>query len=206
MGLMNSVGGAIGFSSPEAPIRPYTAAVSDEEYARQQELAQQSLQGGQGGLMAAQQAYRQAAAGNAPSVAQVQLQQGQQNAALQANQMAASARGGAGAGIMAQRQAMTQQAMGAQNANAQAAHLRAEEMAQARQGLASVSATQQQLGQQYGAATQGQKAQEYQFGSNNLYQQVHGNQAAQLGTNQSNAGILNSVIGGIVGGGAAAAK
>jgi len=71
--------------------------------------------------------------GQVPSVAQMQLQQGLQSSTQQALNVAASARGGAGAGIAAQAAAQRSAATQGQAVNAQAAQLRAQEMAQARQ-------------------------------------------------------------------------
>ena len=118
---------------------------------------------------------------------------------MQANQMAASARGGAGAGIMAQRQAMDQQAAGASNAAAQSSMLRAHEMEQARAGLAGVAAQQQGLGQQYGIARQGQDIQERGL----ELQAQQGTQQIQSSNDQAalkqNGGILGSTIGMVAG-------
>lgn len=71
--------------------------------------------------------------GKAPSVAALQAQQGLQNAQMQGLQLAANARGGAGAQILAQQGAQRQAALSAQSATRDAAIMRAQEIAQARQ-------------------------------------------------------------------------
>lgn len=71
--------------------------------------------------------------GKAPSVAALQLQSGLQTAQLQGLQLAANARGGAGAQILAQQGAQRQAALSSQSANRETAVLRAQEIAQARQ-------------------------------------------------------------------------
>jgi hypothetical protein len=76
---------------------------------------------------------RTAAEGNAPSVAQMQLRQGMDQANAQAAGMAAGARGGGGNLALAARQAQMQQGQNAMATNQQNAMLRATEMAQARQ-------------------------------------------------------------------------
>jgi hypothetical protein len=118
---------------------------------------------------------------------------------MQAAQLAASARGGAGAGIMAQRQAMNQQAAGAAQVGAQSAQLRAQEMEQARAGLAGVSAQQQGLGQQYGIARQGQDIQErgLQLQAEQGSQQVQS--ANDIARMKANGGILGSTVGMVAG-------
>lgn len=75
---------------------------------------------------------RSAALGEQPSVAEMQMREGvDRNIAAQAS-LAASARGGAGARLAAQRQAAIQGAAAMNAANREAAQLRAGEMAQAR--------------------------------------------------------------------------
>jgi hypothetical protein len=73
-----------------------------------------------------------AAQGTAPSVAQQQLQQGMDAGLRQQAAMAASARGGGGGQLMAQRDAAMQGAQLQQQTAGNAAMLRAQEMAQAR--------------------------------------------------------------------------
>jgi Chaperone of endosialidase len=80
-----------------------------------------------------------AAAGNAPSQAQIQMQQGLQQATGQTQALANSARGGPGAWAAAQRNASTQNAQAAQNTVAQSAALRANEMATARSAYANAA-------------------------------------------------------------------
>lgn len=88
-----------------------------------------------------------AAEGNAPSVAQMQLRQGLDQANAQAAGMAAGARGGGGNLALAARQAQMQQGQNAMATNQQNAMLRASEMAQARDAYAqsSINARAQQL-------------------------------------------------------------
>jgi hypothetical protein len=195
MGLNSNAANIFGQNSPDVNDVQY--GNTGYGYGAAQKQAQQSIAGGQQGLLHASQLYASAAAGAQPSVAQQQLQQGQQAAALQANQMAASARGGAGAGIMAQHQAMAQQAAGAQQANAQSGILRAQEMEQARAGLANTAAQQQQLGQQYGLGRQGQNIQEQGL----ELQAQQGTQQAQSANDQAalkgNQGLLGGIFGAI---------
>ena len=73
-----------------------------------------------------------AAQGNAPSAAQLQMAQGLNAAQTQGYGMANSARGGVGAQMAAQRQAQQGSAMLGQQAVNQSGQLRAQEMAQAR--------------------------------------------------------------------------
>jgi hypothetical protein len=75
---------------------------------------------------------RAAAEGNAPSVAQMQLRQGLDQANNQAAGMAAGARGGGGNLALAARSAIQQQGQNAMTTNQNAAMLRANEMATAR--------------------------------------------------------------------------
>ena len=86
--------------------------------------------------------YEAAIRGQRPSVAELQLQQAQDANASQALNLAASARGGVGAQMAAQRQAQQQNALAQQRTNQQAAQLRADEQARAR-GEASALYTQQ---------------------------------------------------------------
>jgi hypothetical protein len=108
-------------------------------------LGQADQWGAQGAQAREQQArlmgeYQDVAAGKGPSIAQMQLRQGQQEAAGRAAQMAANTRGGGGNILTAQRMAQSQGAEQAAAVNAQAAQLRAGEIERARDaqvGLAS---------------------------------------------------------------------
>lgn len=80
--------------------------------------------------MALGQQYRDVIEGKAPSLAQMQLQRGQEDTNQAAMNMAASARGGGG--LLAQQQAMQGAALGNQRVNMDAGMLRAQETAQAR--------------------------------------------------------------------------
>ena len=207
MGLADNFGKMVGNESPDvAPVGyRFSQYSQDGDYERAQLQANQGMRAGQSGLANAAGLYASAAAGNQPSVAQQQLVAGQQAAAMQANQMAASARGGAGAGIMAQRQAMDQQAAGAAGASQQAAMLRAHEMEQARAGLAGVGAQQQGLGQQYGIARQGQDIQERGL----QLQAEQGTQGVQSANDiarlKQNGGLLGGIMGMAAGAAGAAA-
>jgi hypothetical protein len=83
----------------------------------------------------AAQSYLDVLSGKAPSLAQMQLDQGRVAANASAGQLAASARGGPGNLLLAQQQAQRQGAANNLAANAAAAQLRAREMDLARQGL-----------------------------------------------------------------------
>jgi hypothetical protein len=85
--------------------------------------------------------------------------------------------------------------MGAQQANAQSAMLRAQEQATARQGLAGVGAQQQGLGQQYGLGSQGQNIQE----QHNLLEAHLGNQQTQLEANKAALAANSSGLQGMLG-------
>lgn len=86
--------------------------------------------------------YQAAVRGERPSVAELQLRQAQDANSAQALNLAASARGGVGAQMAAQRQAQQQNALAQQRTNAQAAQVRAEEQARARGELSVLYAQQ----------------------------------------------------------------
>ena len=98
----------------------YTTA--DQDYARQQEA--------RAAQMALGQQYQDVIDGKAPSLAEMQMRAGQDRAAQTAINMAASARGGGG--MLAAQQAQQAGALGQQNVNRDAAMMRAQETAQAR--------------------------------------------------------------------------
>lgn len=105
--------------------RPDAAAdytTADQDYQRQQEARGQQLALGQ--------QYQDVIAGKTPSLAEMQMRQGQDATAQQALNMAASARGGGG--MLAQQQAINANALGQQRVGQDAAMLRAQETAQAR--------------------------------------------------------------------------
>ncbi len=193
MGLADNISSVVGNKSPDVNDVNYHA--TNYDYGKAQAGAAQGMQAGQTGLANAASLYASAAAGQQPSVAQQQMVQGQQNAQMQAAQMAASARGGAGAGIMAQRQAADQAAMGMQAQNAQSGILRAQEMEQARAGMASVGAQQQGLGQQYGLGRQAQDIaeREAELRAQQGTQQVQS--ANDLAAMKQNGGIMGSMVG-----------
>lgn len=111
--------GAAYAERPDA-FADYTTA--DQDYARQQEARGQQLALGQ--------QYQDVIAGKTPSLAEMQMRQGQDATAQQALNMAASARGGGG--MLAQQQAINANALGQQRVGQDAAMLRAQETAQAR--------------------------------------------------------------------------
>jgi hypothetical protein len=153
MGFGDITNNGLGATSANVNTVGYNPTTSDYDAQRKAALAQMGQ--GAGGLQQAQGLYSQAALGNTPSVAQLQLQGGQEDAARQAAQLAASARG-TGGQLMAENSAQAQNAMGQQTANYQSAMLRANEMAQARQGLMQTAQAQNQLGAQYGIQSNAQ--------------------------------------------------
>jgi hypothetical protein len=105
--------------------RPDTQAdygQANADYAQQQQARDMQLALGS--------QYQGVIDGTAPSLAQMQLQRGQEDTNQAALNMAASARGGGG--MLAQQQAMAGAALGGQRVSADAAMLRAQEVGQAR--------------------------------------------------------------------------
>ena len=105
--------------------RPDTQAdygQANADYAQQQQARDMQLALGS--------QYQGVIDGTAPSLAQMQLQRGQEDTNQAAINMAASARGGGG--MLAQQQAMAGAALGGQRVSADAAMLRAQEVGQAR--------------------------------------------------------------------------
>lgn len=88
-----------------------------------------------------------AAQGQTPSVAEMQMLRGQELAAQQGANLAASARGGGGASLYAQQMAQQQAAMGSAAATRDAGILRAQEMAQARGEVGGMANSMRQAGQ-----------------------------------------------------------
>lgn len=112
---------------------------------------------GRSGLAGAMDMYRNAAEGNAPSVAENQMRQGADQSI--ANQMSMQAQGSGGNLASAQRAGAASGAAIGMQTNADAANLRAAEIAEARQGLAAASQGYMQGGlgeQQMGLAGLGQ--------------------------------------------------
>ena len=95
---------------------------ADADYARQQQA--------RGDQMALGQQYQDVISGKAPSLAEMQMRQGQDDAAQSALNLAASARGGGA--LLAQQQAINANALGQQRVGQDAAMLRAQETSQAR--------------------------------------------------------------------------
>jgi hypothetical protein len=121
-----------------------------------------------------------AAMGNAPSAAQLQLQQGMEQGLGQQASMAASARGGTGATMAAQRNAQFAGANLAAQTNQQQAILRAQEMAAARGEYATGVGTAMGLGYQGAQIAGGMATSQAQ-----LQQQVAiSNVAAELNSRQ----------------------
>lgn len=154
----------------QAPKTDYTQANAD--YAQQQNAL---------GMM------RSAAEGKEPSVAQLQMQQGQRDAAAAAQGMASTARGGGGNAMLAMRQAQGANAEGAARTNQQAAMLRAQEMAQAREAYGGMAGN-----------MRGQSAQQAQFQTQAAMQQTGMNDQRAMGyedlehkmrAQQQNAGV-----------------
>ena len=193
MGLADIFGKVVG--SEPVDVNPVAYHGTGADYGAQQQTGQTSIAQGQGNQQVAAQSYQGVLNGTAPSLAQMQMQQGQQQAAEQGMQMAASARG-TGGQMAAQGQAAQAQAMGAQQANAQGAMLRAQEVTAARGGLAGIGAAQQGLGQGYALGSQGQQVQEQgldlQAQQGTQKEQTAANVAAQ----HENSGLLGSVVGG----------
>ena len=196
MGLGDLMHYAMGSTTPTVQDANYDRAVSPEALAAQQETAQRSIGQGQGNLGAAAAGYQGTMAGAAPSLAQMQMKQGQQAATQQAQGMAASARG-TGNQLLAQQQAGQQQALASQQNNAQAGMLRAQEVQGATQGLAGIGAQQQNLGQQYGIGSQGQNMQEQQFATNTRVGVAQGNQKAQSEENRASGSMVSGLLGAI---------
>lgn len=98
--------------------------------------------------------HREAALGGAPSVAQKQLQMGQDAAMRSQESMRASARGAAGV-AMADYGAAANIAMAQQQTNAQSGLLRAQEMAQARDALSGAASAARAQNLQQGATMGG---------------------------------------------------
>ena len=150
---------------------------------------------------------QQQALGQGPNPAQAQLAQNTgQNIAGQAALMAGQRNSGANAGLLARQQAM-QGANTQQQAVGQAATLGAQQQLAAQQALqqqqASMAGTAQnqvanQLGAQQGVANIALQSQGNQMGLSN------NQNALQTGVNQNNSNAQSQLIGGLIGGGAAA--
>jgi hypothetical protein len=189
------------FANGAAPTIDYGAAGQQAQMAMGAAGQANTARGQQQDALALQ---RQAARGQAPSVAQLQMQQGMENAVASQQSQAASARGPA-ALAMAQSQAAGNIAAAQQNTAAQTAQLRAGEMAQARNeyaqgasGIRSGDVSQQGVYQQ-GQNIAGQQAQaqaQMQAQQNALNQQgwlqAQGlGQQGQLGSEQAGIGVMN---------------
>lgn len=178
-------------------------------------------------------AYRQAMNGQVPSVAEMQMQRGLGQAQNAAASTAASARGGGANLAAAQRMAAQQQGQLAGQSNEASAMLRANEMAQARQGFLGASqnyqgaanslrgadqaqgnmSMQNALGRaqlQQGYEGQGQGIQAQQLNAQMAYQQANANNDLRAQEGMAKVGSENAqgnrqLIGGLVSGGASAA-
>jgi hypothetical protein len=137
---------------------------------------------------------RSAAQGREPSAAQLQMQSGLGQLGRQSFALANSARGGAGAQMLAARQGMQQMAHAGMDLNQQQGILRAQEMAQARDAFAGATGMQRagDLGLQQQGFAQGaagaQMAQDRNFLQANLGQQMGLANVA----NQQQAGLLGA--------------
>lgn len=127
-------------SSSKGPTRQPDRASYDYTYTptynwQAAEADYQRQQAAQGGLMDAAARARAEAekARNGPSLAQIQMAEGQSRAAADAAQVAANARGGPAAVAIAQRQAQAQQVEGQASLARSTAQLRAQEEATDRQ-------------------------------------------------------------------------
>lgn len=112
------------YADRDAPTLDWEMANADREMALQARQQQSAVA----------EEYRRAAAGLAPSVAEQQMRQGLAAANADALQVAASTRGGGGNVLLAQRQAQQQGAASALATEQNAAVLRAQETAAAREG------------------------------------------------------------------------
>ena len=121
-------------------------------------LAQsQQARGFQEGLMGS---YNDVLSGNAPSVAQMQMQQGVDRANQQAMGLAASTRGGGANALMAMRQAGMQQQANSLGAVNEAAMLRAREQDMARAGAGALAGQMRSGDYSLAQGYQGQRAQD----------------------------------------------
>ncbi len=148
-------------------------------------------------------------AGRGPSAAMAQLNAGRDANINQAQSMANSARGGAGAMALAQRSAMMAGANATQQTAGQAAILRAQEMQQARQNLGTALQSRRAgdlgyNGQNIQVAGQNATLAQQQTGQNdtasqgwaNLYMQaMNGDRNAQMQLEQLNSNNYNSAHG-----------
>lgn len=112
------------YDDRSGPVMDWEMANTDREMALQARSQQSAVA----------EEYRRAAAGLAPSVAEQQMRAGLAAANADALQVAASTRGGGGSILLAQRQAQQQGAASALATEQNAATLRAQETAAAREG------------------------------------------------------------------------
>jgi hypothetical protein len=128
---------------------PQAAADERRRLLEQEQAGRANATGARTSQQEAVGLYSQMARGQGPSAGQAMLAQGMQRANADAANLAASARGGGGAQQAALRRAQDQQAMGAADAAAKAAALRAQEQ---QAGIAGLAASAGQMrGQDIGA-------------------------------------------------------
>lgn len=147
---------------------------------------QQAIQGYQGVL----DQLQAAAAGQMPSQAELQMQQGIQQSTSAQQALANSARGGPGAWAAAQRASMNNAAQMQQTGIGQAAALRAQEMATARGQLAQAQQGYGQMLGAYGGQYLGAQQQMGAYGQN-FQKQDQATMLALLGYGQSAGALAN---------------
>lgn len=159
---------------------------ANADYAQQQQAREQQM-----GLA---QQYQDVIAGKTPSLAEMQMRRGQEDSNQAALNLAASARGGGA--LLAQQQGLQASALGQQRVNQDAAMLRAQETAQARDAYGNLisGVRGQDLGARSQSAEQAQAAAATKLQSEQQrYQQGFGYraQADQIGASQrdSNVGV-----------------
>lgn len=224
-GIVNTVGGLLGFSGPNSQTGAVKKKYWDDPYLgqntdllnqeRQRVQDQQAFLANQTGIDNSQadqtrgqqqgliQNYQDQISGQAPSIAQQQLFQGQQNNMKNALALSASGRGRVNPGL-AQRNLLNSNAAGMADTNAQAALLRAQEQQAAQQGLSgllgnmrgqdmSQSQNQATLNQQIEFANQAARQQQRQ-----MAEQQSGNYIQNLLTARQNQFAANQHLGGVL--------
>lgn len=166
------------------------ARMADQRQAYQMDPAQQNQARGYQNLAAG--SYINTLNGRNPSVAQMQLQQGLGQSNANAGAMAASARGGGANLAAAQRNAMKMQATQNSGYNQQAAMLRAQEIAQAQQGLSSVGG--QMRGQDIGWQTGQASIEQNQRALNDARNANYWNSAQQVNRDQLGANMAQEQL------------
>ena len=166
------------------------ARMADQRQAYQMDPAQQNQARSYQNLAAG--SYINTLNGRNPSMAQMQLQQGLGQSNANAGAMAASARGGGANLAAAQRNAMKMQATQNSAYNQQAGMLRAQEIAQAQQGLASVGG--QMRGQDIGWQTSQGQLNQNQAALNDARNANYWNSAQQVNRDQLGANMAQEQL------------